>query len=255
MEITTRTYGKRSKKPKPTAPRKPFRAPRRSQTNSVIPGLLKQTGVEKKVIFFGDADPINGALLFNTTAQITCLNLIQVGSSMFNRIGRKIEMRSIRLVVSIFTNTVTRATVLPDHGRIMLIYDRQTNGAFPAIADILQDTDQAGANTTEALSGLNMNNRERFVTIMDKKITLPQATATAGVLTNVFPNDTMLPIKFDEFRKLNGLTTHYKADSNPAVIGDISTGAMYLVCLSLLQTAGTELFSARWNARLKYSDL
>jgi len=233
---------------------RPFRPPRQAQ-RSVIPGLLYQTKTEKKVLFTGTADPTNATLAFNTTGNVVCINLIQVGSSMFNRIGRKVEMRSIRITGKLNTAAVTRATLSPDHGRIMIIYDRQTNGANPAITDFLQDTDQAGTNTTDSFSGLNMNNRERFVTIMDKKFIIPQATATAGVLTNVFPNDCEIPVRIDEFRKLRGLTTHFRADSNPAVIGDIATGGLFIISLSEEQTAGTELFNFEFNVRLKYVDV
>jgi len=249
------TTGKRPAKRKAPQTRatKQFRPPRRRQT--VIPGLLYQTRTEKKVLFTGTADPTNATLAFNTTGNVVCVNLIQVGSSMFNRIGRKIEMKSIRLCGKINTAAVTRATLSPDHARIMIIYDRQTNGANPAITDFLQDTDQAGTNTTDSFSGINMNNRERFVTIMDKRFILPQATATAGVLTNVFPNDVMIPVRVDEFRKLRGLTTHYKADSNPAVIGDVSTGGLFIISLSEEQASGTELFNFEFNVRLKYVDV
>lgn len=252
--------GKRTYGPKKTTARtmKPFRQPRRGvrrTQSSVIPGLLRQTATEKKVLYTGTNDPVNATLALNTTGTVTAINLIQVGSSMFNRIGRKIEMRSIRISGQLFTATVTRATVVPDYARVLIIYDRQTNGAFPTVSDILQDTDQAGTNTTEAFSGLNMNNRERFVTIMDKRFTIPQATATAGVLTNVFPQNEMYPIKIDEFRRLRGLTTHYKADSNPAVIGDVSTGGLYAVSIAQTQAAGTELFSFQFNCRLKYVDV
>jgi len=233
-----------------------FRAPRqRQQNNSVIPGLLRQTGTEKKVLFAGSADPVNVSLVMNQTGTLACINLIAVGSSMFNRVGRKIEMRSVRLNANIVTLAVTRATIVPDFARIMVVYDRQTNGAFPAIADIIQDTDQAGTNFNDTMGGLNMNNRERFVTIIDKRITLPQATATAGVLTNVFPNDVQVPTRIDEFRRLKGLTTHFKADSATAVIGDISTGALYIMSVAGTQAAGTELFNYAWNIRLKYVDL
>jgi len=192
-------------------------------------------------------------LALNSTGTILALNLIQVGSSMFNRIGRKVEMRSVRLILKLNTMAVTRATVNPDLGRVMIIYDRQTNGANPALADFLQDTDQAGTNTTENFSGINMNNRERFVTIMDKKLMLPQGTATAGVMTNVFPSGDDVPIICDEFRRLKGLTTHFGADSNPAVIGDIRTGGLFLVSLAGF-AAGAELYNMNFNVRLKYVD-
>ena len=100
-----------------------------------------------------------------------------------------------------------------------------------------------------------MNNRERFVVLIDHRVTVPQATATAGVLTNVFPNDCALPVITDEFRKLRGLTTHYGADSSPAVIGDITTGAVYIVTLTTFEASGAELFNLFWNIRLKYVDV
>lgn len=250
------TQGKRKKRAKgEVKATKPFRPPRKA-SQSVIPGLLKQTGTEKKVLFVGTSDPTNALLALNATGTITCLNLIAVGSSMFNRVGRRIEMTSVRFCGFLQTiSGITRATISPDLGRIMIIYDRQTNGAFPSITDILQDTDQAGTNTTESQTGINMNNRERFVTIMDIKLTVPQATATAGVLTNVFPNGGDQAWHFDEFRKLRGLTTHYKADSATAVIGDISTGALYLLSFSTNFAAGNELFAINFNVRLKYVDV
>lgn len=254
MQTTTTTYGKRARAKKGGVTKKVTRQFRPPRQRGVIPGLLYQTKSEKKVLYTGTLGGA-GNLAMNTTGSVIALNLVQVGSSMFNRIGRKIEMRSIRLVLDLNTLPVTRATILPDLGRVMVIYDRQTNGANPVLADFLADTDQTGVNTTEAQSGLNMNNRERFVTIIDKKINLPQATNTAGVMTNVFPPGDVIPAWCDEFRRLKGLTTHYRADSNPAVIGDIATGGLFIIALSKSQAAGTELFNVSFNCRLKYVDV
>lgn len=255
--MITTTIGKRPRKKKATTRvTRPFRPPRSAQ-RGVIPGLLYQTKTEKKVLFVGEADATNGVLACNTTGSIIALNLIQVGSSMFNRIGRKIEMRSLRFIGQYLTTNAGGpvTTVDPDYHRLAIVYDRQTNGALPTLSDMFQDTEQTGTNTSTSLSGVNMNNRERFVVLMDKRITLPQGTATAGVLTNVFPNDVNLPIKVDEFRRLRGLTTHYGADSSPAVIGDIRTGGLYIVSFTNIQAAGTEIFSMNWNVRLKYTDV
>lgn len=232
---------------------KQFQPPRKRQ--SVIPGLLRTAGEEKKVLYSSGSTSGGVPLSLNSTGSICALNLIQVGSSMFNRIGRRIEMISIRF--SALYNPLSVTRVVPtDYGRIMIVYDRQTNGAYPALADILQDTDQTGANTTSSKSGLNMNNRERFVTIMDKRLHLPQVTITGGAITAMFPSDTFeFRVLSDEYRKLPKLTTHFKADSNPAVIGDISTGALYILSLSR-EAAGSEAFEIYdWNCRLKYIDV
>lgn len=234
------------------------KVPRRTTGNrrAVIPGLLKQTGNEKKVLYTGTNTPGSGVLLFNSTGTILGLNFIQVGSSMFNRIGRRIEMLSVRFTGHIECIAGLTRSVLPDYARLVIVYDRQTNGAYPTISDMFQDTDQAGVNTTLAQSGINMDNRERFVVIMDYRIYLPQATVTAGVVSAAFPVDTMAykPL-VDEYRRLGKLTTHYKADSNPAVIGDISTGGLFVVAFAD-QTAATSAFSMNeWNVRLKYIDV
>lgn len=252
-KIVVMSTGKRSRKKtaKTKKVTKPFRPPRNVSNAMVIPGLLHQTKTEKKVLFTGTADPVNTFLALNSTGSVVGINLIQVGSSMFNRIGRKIEMRSVRLTMKLTALAVTRNTGF-DYGRVMIIYDRQTNGAFPVMATILSDTDQSANNTTESASGLNMNNRERFVTILDKKIVIPQVTNTAGAYTNVVPSD--MPIMWDDFRQLRGLTTHYGADSNPAVIGDITTGGLYLISLAQ-NVAGAENFQMFFNVRLKYTDV
>jgi len=231
--------------------KKAFKPPRRSS----IPGTLTTNGTEKKVLFTGTGTPGAGALALNSTGTIVALNLIQVGSSMFNRIGRRVEMVSVRFNCLLNPLNVTRAAPM-DYGRVIIVYDRQTNGAYPALADILQDTDQAGTNTRTQFSGLNMNNRDRFVTIMDIRMHLPFGQDTGGLLTNMFPSDTYaFKALNDEYRKLNKLTTHYKADSSPAVIGDISTGGLYLVSLAG-SPAGSEIWEMYdWNVRLKYIDV
>lgn len=243
---------KRQRKSAPQKkPTKPFRPPR--PANTQVPRLMPSTGTEKKVIFFGTADAINGAGALNATGTITCLNLIQVGSSMFNRIGRRIQLKSLRLRLQLVTINATRTLQFADVGRIAVVYDKQTNGAFPTLTDVYQDTEQSGTNTSTTLTGLNMNNRDRFITIIDKQVMIPGGVLTAGLLTSVYPDNGENITMMDEYRKLN-LTTFYKADSNPAVIGDIATGALYFITFASYP-AGSELFQVIWNCRIKYVDM
>lgn len=201
-------------------------------------------------------DVAKGFAPYVSTASVVALNLIQAGSSFFNRVGRRLRMKSIQIQGYIELQSVT-GQVVPDLLRTVVVYDRQTNGAYPALADIFQDTDQTGANTTNELSGLNLNNRERFAILMDLKHKTPVLHAAAGVIDTtqgIWPTDQGLQVNggfnINEFRKLRGVETHYKADSNPAVIGDISTGGLYLVTF-----CGT---SGQWTldvkTRLRYND-
>ena len=197
-------------------------------------------------------DLVGATYTLNSTAQITPLNLIRAGSSFFNRIGRRIEMRSLHLKGYIDS---TRTTTDADYIRIMVVYDEQANGAIPAIADIIQDTDQAGTNSTTQLSGANLNNRDRFRILADFRIVLPSQTLTGGAITNPgFVDPVSTTFDIERYIKLKGLVTQYRADSSPAVIGDVATGALYLVTYGG-SAAGAEGFQFIGNTRLRYSDI
>lgn len=225
---------------------------------SAVPAIYRSSKGEVKALVISQttAAPGGAALALNATGSIIPLNLIQAGSSFFNRIGRKVEMISVRFVGNFNLLNVSRATGA-DYARIVLVYDRQANGALPALADIFQDTEQSGTNTTQANSGINLNNRERFAVIADKRIMLPAVTTTAGVPSGLWPtsfdNDKISSV--DMFRKLKGMTVHYGADSSPAVIGDIKSGSLLLVTFANIG-AGAENFGMnQWNVRLRYNDV
>lgn len=240
---------------KQAAARKRYAAAMRGITPSMlapsnyIPAALRGKGlaVEKKAL-----DLAATTYALNQTAVITPLNLIRVGSTFCNRIGRKISMKSLRMNGNLnFIRTVADE----DYVRIMIVYDRQTNGALPAIADILQDTDQATTNVTNAYSGANVNNVDRFQILKDYHIVLPSGTFTAGVVTNPgFTDPVSATFRVDCYLKLNGLLTQYKSDSAPAVIGDISSGALYLVTFGSA-VAGSEGFQLACKTRLRYTDI
>lgn len=188
----------------------------------------------------------------STTAAITPLNLIRTGSTFCNRVGRKVEMKSIRITGQV---SALRTSINEDYLRIMIVYDRQTNGTLPAIQDVIQTTDQAAANTSTAFSGINLNNRDRFIMLRDTRIPMPQTTITAGVLTNLGFSDPVTTLcNIDMYVKLKNLVTQYKADSSPAVIGDIATGSLLLITLSD-SLAGLEGFVFEAESRLRYIDL
>lgn len=195
---------------------------------------------------------------YDAAGVVTGLNLVQIGSSFFNRIGRRIRMKSVQIFGDIIPNPAATATFSAETIRSVIVYDRQTNGAYPALADIFEDTDQNGANTTNELSGINLNNRERFAILMDIKHKMPFINVATGVPTttvNIWPTDGARhedsdgSFFLDHFRKLKGMETHYKADSTPAVIGDIATGGLYLVTFGV-----TGNWVLNFKVRMRYND-
>ena len=98
----------------------------------------------------------------NFATGMTCLNLIQQGAGFYQRIGTKINIKSIEFYGD-FKQTVDPTNVA--YFRYMIVYDRQPNGSYPAITDILRDNDSA----TSFNSGVSLVNRSRFAMIRDKR--------------------------------------------------------------------------------------
>jgi len=245
------------KRPSGESLKKPFKVPRKLSQPTVtfsrpvmgatrIPARLTSRGAEVKSL------DLTVSTSIDTTGSVQGLNFIRAGSSFFNRIGRRVELKS--LMVKLQINPI-RTMGTNDYMRIVIVYDRQTNGAAPAVADIIQDTDQAGTNTTNIFTDINLNNRDRFQIFMDKRISLPSLTLTAGVITNIGLIDPVSPhFIFTKFIKLGGELTQYKADSAPAVIGDIATGGLFMLVLGN-QAAGAEGYSVLGKTRLRFNDI
>lgn len=234
----------------------------------MIPAVLRaRRSEEVKVLDVqsGSGQLPNAVMALNTTGTVLFLNALEVGSTFCNRVGRRVQWRSIRVMATLGTLAAARTSPL-DIGRLILIYDRQPNGALPAMATILQATDQTTTNFTNAIVGLNMNQRERFAVLMDVRIALPIATGTATLNdpTALIPSEwpsihsakgCHSSLIIDEFRKTKNLISHYQADSAPGVIGDISTGAFYLVSLAQNNAAGADVWQiGTYSVRMKFTD-
>jgi len=212
----------------------------------------------------GATNGYNAALALNTTGVVIALNIVNQGASFNQRLGNKIEMKSIRLTGII--TPLTNARFCPvDYARVMMVYDRQPSnlGTVPAMTTILENTDVGGANYTSAFAGVNMNNRERFLVLSDRRIYIPQVTTTvatgvslfnaaAGNLGTIFPMDCTQGLIIDDFRKLGNLVTHFTTSTTS--IGDISSGSLLLLTLTENNAAGSEGFAFNWNSRLRYRD-
>lgn len=197
------------------------------------------------------AAPVTTAI--STTASFTLLNGIQEGASFYNRIGRKIMMRSLHLYGNIQLSGNAGGTA--EYARIMVVYDRQANTAFPAAQDLLDNYDNAGAQVTNSFASLNMNNAERFKVLRDIRIAVPTTTvatpaenAVEGVL-----DYTTNRCNINEFIRLSDLETHFKGTTNPAAIGDITTGSLLLFVQGQIAAAAAP-YVLTWSARLRFHD-
>ena len=187
-----------------------------------------------------------------TNTLVTLLNGVQEGTGFYNRIGRHISMKSLHV-----TGTFAKSgnnSVGDDYVRWAIVYDRQpsANASLPTYQDIFKAYDQGGAATAGVLSGVNLDNRERFVILRDFRTYMPFVAAAAQFPTELAVRDNERNT-IDEFIKLKGLETHYNNSANPIQPANISTGSLLLVTQGLF-AVGQDPWAVRLQFRLRYSD-
>ena len=96
------------------------------------------------------SDPVAG----NPWTGFSCINLMRQGATIFNRIGNKVVVKSIQVRCGLNLYSGVPSSII----RAALIYDRQPNGAYPAIGEIFADT----TGVTNRWAPLNIANRSRF---------------------------------------------------------------------------------------------
>lgn len=189
-------------------------------------------------------DVASTTISFAAAGTFAALNVPVNGAELYQRVGRKIYMKSLHFR-GFVTNT---ATAVQDVGRVIIFYDSQPNAGAPNLAALLQDSNAAAATT--ALSEINLTNRQRFKILRDHQIIFPSVTFAGGVLTNQAFQQTDNQMNIDFFIKLKGLETVFNA-ANMGNIGDITSGSI-LVCCVAENNAG--LWSLTFNSRLRYYD-
>ena len=184
------------------------------------------TGDELKYLDTNSASYQSG-----TTGSVTLINGIAAGSTSITREGRQCFWRQVIVSGSLVPND---ATVIGSRNDIFVIWDKQPGAAVPAMTDLF----------VESIAGspMNLNYRERFVVLAHNTFAVGGLTADATAMT---PTNTPVTIT-----KRCNLRSTFKGDQN--AIGDIATGAMYLVCLGDQADASCAKF--RVSVRLRFSE-
>lgn len=162
---------------------------------------------------------------------ISELNCVPQGATVANRIGNKIMMKSINFGCTISGTVSTVVSTV----RMMLVYDRQPNGAFPAITDVLL-SQPAGAAT--AFTGINIANKSRFLFIRDQFIDID---AGSGL------------IKTLKWHCKGRWEVEYGA--NAGTIGDFRTGSLLMIgYVCVAAGAGNISVGSGGQCRIRYYD-
>lgn len=205
-----------------------------------------------------DTNPAMQLSCWDDPASHQIVNGVQQGTHIAARIGNKIKLKSMRIrlilnekpdpgVSDLYFNSV----------RVLVLYDRQPNGAYNTNAQVLNSVGQTGSLGNNAnTDSLNPTYFDRYVILMDKwMVTPPVAAVGTSITTATSIGPTAIEsFKIDEYIKLKGLETVFSGTSSPMTIGNIQTGALIIMTKGTNPnnaTTGWQLFG---TCRLRFWD-
>lgn len=186
------------------------------------------SGVERKTVdqLATNVSPVPVA------GSLTLLNGCAQGTDYTQRIGRKTVNRSVYLRATIFPTEGTAP--LGDIVRILVILDKEPNGAAPVVADVL--------TSAAPEAPMNLNNRDRFVTISDQIVECEAGNWSAGNLTTGAPKTHYVsffkPIKCETIWGGTGAT-----------IASIQSNAIYMLLVS-----SNGVYQMQYSTRVRFED-
>jgi len=193
-----------------------------------------------------------------TNGNIILLNGVPPGSASYNRIGRKVFCKSVRVfgqleVVS--TPATTTSNMLGQVVRGVLVWDKQpSSGSIPTFETIFGVTAQDGTESSSVLAPLRYDNMDRFKILKDTCIDQNPGNNADGAAASAV-NDIRSFDEYYSFKKGKYEST-YGSTTNPMTITDVSTGALYLVFRAQTNTGGDATVQVLSNsfARFRYTD-
>jgi len=181
---------------------------------------------------YTDADVHQGDVI--NTGLFTLLNGIGFGTEAYQRVGRQIQLVNLDLR---FAVTQQNGAVNTQICRVMVVYDRQTNGLIYPSSDLL---DNSVALLFWTQKQYNRDGRQRFIVLHDECMQV-----NPNLLEGSFP---FINRKID----LRGLATQYNAQPG-LLVNTIMTGSLYLIAFSMAPLGAINL-KADFAARVNYLD-
>nr|QXP07737.1 MAG: putative capsid protein [Arizlama virus] len=162
---------------------------------------------------------------------MTEINCVTQGTTVATRVGNKCIIKSAHIRTSFVAGAAVTAEI-----RSLLVYDRQPNGAFPAISAILQSQP---SGLTAAYSGVNIANKSRFLILRDQFFNIDVAQS--------------LVHHVDWYCKGRWEAEFGAQAGAPGAIGDFKTGALLMIAFYTYAVGGVPSINA-CESRIRYYD-
>jgi len=163
-----------------------------------------------------------------TNANAVCLNGVARGDGSYERLGRKIFMKSIRLkgMLNYLQTNITGTNDIEHSAlRMVVIVDKhhQDGDGTPNFDDIFNSINAAGTKTSYIWSERNPENMERFQVLLDKSFEAPNIIPEAAATTDDYVST---DIPFDFYIKMKNMTSLYSGASSS--IANITSNAVFV---------------------------
>lgn len=198
-------------------------------TRSIAVRALRATDQERKFLDNVFANNVVDSA-DATSISLFVLNAVADGVNNFERIGRKMAMRSLYIQLAVELNAA--AVLNASYVRMIVVLDRQPNGALPTVPNVLL-LPASGNLLTEMLSPNNLNNSKRFVTLWDHRVTFQRNFISGRLVQKYIP-----------------LSQSVQFNGTGGTIGNIATNSLILIMIGDVAGGGPQsLFSGTIRLR------
>lgn len=170
----------------------------------------------------------SGTTRCDTTGDLILLNGTIHGDDVLDRVGRKFTMRSLECHL---WAKVTASTGVDQVQRVMVVLDKQANGAAPIITDVLVS---AAPNAMK-----NLNNAARFTILHDEFYHLNASAEADSQKAWKFYQRFIIPVQFNS--------------GNAGTVADINSGSLYFICLGS-EVRGNTAGDINGRVRVRFTD-
>jgi hypothetical protein len=173
---------------------------------------------------------------FSTTGTITLLNGISEGDDYTNRNSRNVVIKSVAARGYVFAvGGLALGASTPAKARHLLVWDNASNGALPAITDVLTSAD--------SFAFPSVNNEKRFTILYDRTYVIgPLSTTATQAYADSTQRDVECLVKLDAPVEFIG---------TGATIASIGNGALLAITVG---SAGVNVTSGSIGYRVRFME-
>lgn len=189
---------------------------------------------------------------------INLLSGFSQGVDDINRIGKRLSYKGIQIALDWMYKPQIAHLGLDIDSDIVdnwLIFDKQCNGSFPTVSQIIQSVDNAGSTTTDAQSYPNWHYKDRFLVLRTWRKIFPRVTVGGTTIqppTALGPMDQTLTFIDEDYIKLRSMIQEFIGTGT--TIGSIGGGAIYLVTISNI-VGGNSVWECGVSGRITFIDM